>query len=585
MADKVERRLAAILSADVVGYARLMQADEAGTLARLKNLRKEVVESKITEHGGRLVKLMGDGALVEFPSVVDAVQSAVEIQDAMRSSNADTPEDQHVEFRIGINVGDIIVDGDDIYGDGVNIAARIEALCPAGGVCLSGKAHEEVHGKVGLAFEDMGEQSLKNIAKPVRVYALTDSGDKVSEASPALPLPSKPSIAVLPFTNMSGDPEQDYFSDGIADDIITGLSRFRDLFVISRNSSFRFRGDAVNIKDVGRELGVRYVLEGGVRKAGSRVRITAQLIEAETDRHLWAEKYDGDLADIFDLQDEITANVVGAIQPGIFAAEIERAIRKRADNLDAHDLLLRGWSAFFQLTKEGLSNAQIEAQTALEVDPGYAHANTLLAWANYMEFLFGWSDDPGRSLEQAQKAAEAAISCDGGDASPYPVLAVCRVFKRQFGQAQVDADSAIALNPNLAHGYWMRACVNAFVGEGEKGLEDIRMAMRLSPRDPFRFGFLNILVICHLALRNHEAAVQAASELITLRPDYVFGHANMALCCGHLGRTEQAKHAIGECRRLNPSFDRAFVEAAWPWQNAEDLEHTIDGLRNAGWDG
>jgi len=580
--------LAAIVSADVVGWSRLMGEDEAGTLAAPKRHREALIDPKIAEYGGRVVGTAGDALLIEYPSAVDAVGCSRDIQQAMVARNADEPEDRRMTFRVGINIGEVIVDGDDIIGDGVNIAARIQGICQPGGICLSGKVHDEVKGKLDAAFEDLGARSFKNIAQPLPVFALDMAG-----AAPApsmggesdLALPAKPSIAVLPFDNMSGDPEQDYFADGIADDILTDLARFRDLFVTARNSSFTYKGGGVDIKQVGRELGVRYVLEGGVRKAGNRVRINAQLIEAESGSHLWAEKYDGNLEDIFDLQDEITASVVGVIQPTVFLAEIERAKRKRTENLNAHDHQLRGWSAFFRLTPDGLSTARDEARAALLVDPNYAAANTLAAWANFWEFLLGWSADPSEALMRARKAANEAIMLDDGDANAHVVLSHCHLLARNFDQSRATVNRAIDLNPNMVICLFARGSLNGFTGAGKEGLEDIQNAMRLSPRDPFRWSFLNIEIICHIALRDHEAGRKAASELIALRPDYILGHANMAICCGHLSETEQAERAFKETIRLQPAFDRDYIEAVWPWQKQEDMEHIIEGFRLAGREG
>src|SRR6202521_2781761 len=373
------RRLAAILAADVAGYSRLMGADEEGTHERLKAHRRALVDPKITEHRGRIVKTTGDGMLVEFASVVDAVRCAVEVQRGMAERNAEVPQEQRIEFRIGINVGDIILDGGDIFGDGVNVAARLEGLAEPGGICLSGDAQRQVRGKLDVVFEDAGEQRLKNIAWPVRVFRVRPAG-AAANARPALALPDKPSIAVLPFQNLSGDPEQEYFADGMVEDIITALSRFRNLFVISRNSSFTYKGHAVDVKQVGRELGVRYVLEGSVRKAANRVRITAQLIDAATGAHLWADRFDGGLEDIFSLQDQVTASVVGAIAPKLEQAEIERAKRKPTESLDAYDYYLRGIASVNLGTRDANAEALRLFYRASELDPDFATAYGMAAW-------------------------------------------------------------------------------------------------------------------------------------------------------------------------------------------------------------
>lgn len=582
--ERVQRRLAAILAADVVGYSRLIRADEVGTLERLRVHRAELIDPQIAEHDGRIVKLMGDGALVEFASVVDAVHCAAAIQGAMPARNEGEPEDRRIVFRIGINLGDVIVEGDDIHGDGVNIAARLEGLSNPGGVCVSGVVYESVKDKLDLGFDDLGPQTVKNIPEPVRVYALRiESSEELSTRD--LPLPSKPSIAVLPFDNMSGDPEQEYFADGIADDIITELSRFRELFVIARNSSFTYKGQAVDIKRVGRELGVRYVLEGGVRKAGNRVRIAVQLIEAESGNHLWAEKFDGDLADTFELQDRITASVSGIIQPTMFRAEIERTKRKSLETTDAYDLQLQGWSACLRMVREGYFEGLELAHAAVRADETYSAAHTLVAWVNFMGFLFGWADDPQESLRTAAKAAQQAVELDDADAQAHVVLAFTHVFEREYNTAVAESERALQVNPNLAWAEFTRGVVCVYTGQPKDGAVSCERAIRLSPRDPFTFAFLNALSICQYALREYSASVVTAAKIVALKPDYLFGHWHTAIACAQLGHMDQARRAFEEVVRINPNFDRAFVESVAPFQNPDELEHQIDGLKKAGWDG
>jgi adenylate cyclase len=411
------RRLAAILAADVAGYSRLMGADEEGTLERLKALRRELLDPKIAEHHGRVVKTTGDGLLMEFPSVVDAVRCAVEVQQAMPDRNTGVAADNRIELRIGINLGDVIVEGDDLYGDGVNIAARIEALADAGGVFVSNTVHDHVRDRLPFVFEDLGEQQVKNIARPVRVYRVRDAGTTVKSPSapvpPVLTLPDKPSIAVLPFANMSGDPEQEYFADGMVEEIITALSRIRWLFVIARNSSFIYKGQAVDVKQVGRELGVRYVLEGSVRKAGGRVRITAQLIDATSSVHLWADRFDRALDDVFALQDELTISVVGAIEPSLRKAEIERARRKRPDSLDAYDLYLRALPLASTAMPEDADKALPLLEEAIRLEPDYSAAHAVLAWCHEQRYLRGGLDEATR--EAARRHARAEILVLGHD--------------------------------------------------------------------------------------------------------------------------------------------------------------------------
>jgi adenylate cyclase len=412
--QRVERKLSAILAVDVAGYSRLVGADEEGTLARLKALRRVLVDPKIDEHRGRIVKTTGDGILAQFASVVDALRCAVEIQRGMTKQNAEMPEDRRIEVRMGINVGDIIIDGDDIYGDGVNIAARLEGLSEPGGICVSLSVRDQVRDKLDLVFDDAGEHQLKNIAWPIRVYRVRLRGGAAA-LRPALVLPDRPSIAVLPFENMSGDAEQDYFADGMVEEIITALSRMRWLFVIARNSSFTYKGRAVDVKQVGRELGVRYVLEGSVRKAGSRVRITGQLIDTSTGAHLWAERFDGGMEDIFVLQDQVTASVVGAIGPKLEQAEIERAKRKPTASLDAYDYYLRGMACFHQWTREANSEALSHFHQAIELDPNFASAYGLAARCYATRKAGGWVTDRARDIAEAERLARRAVELGKDD--------------------------------------------------------------------------------------------------------------------------------------------------------------------------
>jgi TolB-like protein/class 3 adenylate cyclase len=414
----MERRLAAVLIADVVGYSRLLEEDEAGTLAALAQQRASILEPTVSAHAGRIVKLMGDGVLIEFGSAVNAVAGALELQRRMAEANEPLPKTRQIILRIGINLGDVIGEGEDIYGEGVNIAARLEELAEPGGTCISAKVHEEVHGKLSCTFEDMGEQTVKNFVRPVRVYRLRPVKmiDGASPGCPTLSLPDKPSIAVLPFENMSGDSEQEYFADGIVEDITTALSRLRWLFVIARNSSFTYKGRAVDVKQVGRELGVRYVLEGSVRKAGKRVRITGQLIDASTGAHLWADRFDGELADVFDLQDQVTASVVGAIAPKLEQAEIERAKRKPTESLDAYDYFLRGMAAFRQFSKPSNEEALALFSRAIELDPDFASAYGMAARCYLQRKGFGWVTDREREIAEAERLARRAAYLGREDA-------------------------------------------------------------------------------------------------------------------------------------------------------------------------
>jgi adenylate cyclase len=562
---RVDRRLAAILAADVAGYSRLMGADEEGTLARLKACRKALVDPKIAEYRGRIVKTTGDGMLVEFGSAVDAVRCAVEVQRGMTSSNVDIPETKRVEFRIGIHVGDIIIDDDDIFGDGVNIAARLEGIADPGGICISDDAHRQIRGKTEIAYDDMGHQSLKNIAEPMRAWRArpavnaTPAAVTVDQPAPAptLALPDKPSIVVLPFQNMSGDPEQDYFADGMVEDITTGLSRIKWLFVIARNSSFTYKGKAVDVRQVGRELGVRYVLEGGVRKTGNRVRITTQLVEADTARHLWADRFDGALEDVFDLQDQITERVVGIVEPSLKRSEIERSRRKPPENLDAYDLYLR---ALPHMASVMPADARIAAgflNRALELDPNYPAAQALLAWCHEICFMRGGFDDADKvaGLERAR----ASIASGTDDAAS---LAVAALVISHLGKERETASSAVeralSLNPSCAVALYFGAHINAFNGDAAAASTHAKRGLRLSPFDLFSYEAHNALglVAIHESLYDEAAlhfanATQANSRFSTL---YFFQAVALALA----GRLEQAGPIVRRALELEPGFRNRF---------------------------
>ena len=477
--ERVQRRLAAVLAADVAGYSRLMGADEEGTLAALKALRREIVDPAVADHRGRIVKTTGDGMLVEFASAVDAVICAMAVQGLMAQR---APSEHEISFRIGINIGDIIVDDDDIYGDGVNVAARVENECDPGGVCLSGSAFEQVRGKTEFAFDDLGEKSLKNIDRPVRLYAARRAGEKAaapsSEARKPLPLPDKPSIAVLPFQNMSGDPEQEYFADGMVEEIITALSRNKQLFVIARNSSFTFKGRAVDIKQAARDLGVRYVLEGSVRKSGNRVRITGQLIDAASGAHLWADKFDGALEDVFDLQDQVANSVVGAIGPSVAAAELERARRKPPDQLDAYDYFLRGQAAHWQATRSGTNEAISLFEQATSLDPHFAPALVALAAALNQRSGWGWSDDPASDRSRALACARSAIRMAPQDPLILARSAVVFIVAGEVELAESLADQANLLDPNEINALIWGGFAKMFLGNHQAANGHFQRALR-----------------------------------------------------------------------------------------------------------
>jgi adenylate cyclase len=551
------RRLAAILAADVAGYSRLMGADEEGTLERLKALRTEIIDPKIAEHHGRIVKTTGDGTLVEFASVVDAVRCAVAVQQAMAERNTSVAADSRIELRIGINLGDVIVEGDDLYGDGVNIAARIEAPADAGGVFVSNTVHDHVRDRLPFVFEDLGEQQVKNIARPVRVYRVCDAGAARSQSAPeppALPLPDKPSIAVLPFANMGGDPEQEYFADGMVEEIITALSRIRWLFVTARNSSFTYKGRSVDVKEVGRELGVRYVLEGSVRKAGNRVRITVQLIEAETGAHVWAERYDRSLDDVFALQDEITLSTVGAIEPSLRAAEIGRVKRKRPESLDAYDLVLRALPHVYMSMPEEAQKAIPLLQRALAAEPDYGLAHALLAWCFEVVYRGGGFVD--RAIGAlAVRHAHAALAHSPDDATALGVSAfVIAIVERDPPAAIVAFEKAIALSPSCSTALMFGAAAMGCAGETERALTWGEQAIRLSPFDRLIFAAYVGISLARFLSGRYEEAAAAARRAIQSNPGFSVPHMMLAASLGGLGRITEARTAAARVLELQPTF-------------------------------
>jgi adenylate cyclase len=557
--EHAKRRLAAVLAADVAGYTRLMGNDEEGTLARLKAVRKALIDPAIASHRGRIVKTTGDGMLIEFASAVDAVRSAVEFQRSMAEQNATVPLDQRIEFRIGIHIGDIISDDNDIFGDGVNIAARLEGISKPGGVCISDDAQRQIRAKVDVAFDDMGPQMLKNIAEPMRVWSVRFDGDAPSSAKSStslvrhLALPDKPSIAVLPFQNMSGDPEQEYFADGMVDDIITALSRFTSLFVIARNSSFTYKGHAVDIKQVGRELGVRYVLEGSVRKAGGRVRISGQLVEASTGAHLWAEKFDGPLGDIFELQDAVTERVVGAIEPSINQAEINRARTKPTSNLDAYDYYLRAFQQSSLYTREGSDAALDYIRQAIALDPGYALAKAYLSVTYMLRWIQGWGapGDPEKGLA----AAREAIVLGSDDPSVLRWAGHTLGFWGDHDRSIALLEKAARLNVNgsqvLASLGWVKvyACVDT-----ERAIAHFERSIRLSPRDPEMASTLTGIAFAHLIAGHNEQALAFAQQSIDEGPQFTSGHRVKITALMFLNREQEAKAAAKILLTFDPQF-------------------------------
>ncbi len=579
------RRLAAILAADVAGYSRLMGDDEEGTHQRLKAHLQELVSPKIAQHHGRVVKGTGDGLLAEFASVVDAVRCAVEVQRDMAERDADMPVDRRIEFRIGINLGDIIIEEEDIYGDGVNIAARLEALAEPGGICITRVVHDQVCDKLDFAFEDLGEQQVKNIARPVHVYRIQVHAAAraptagTSDAAPErpLPLPDKPSIAVLPFQNMSGDPEQEYFADGMVEEIITALSRIKWLFVIARNSSFTYKGQAIDVKQVGRELGVRYVVEGSVRKAGGRVRITAQLIDALSDAHLWADRFDGSLEDIFEFQDKVASSVAGVIEPTLQVAEIRRSAERPTSDHTAYDLYLRALSQAYVWDEEGLVAALDLLGQAIERDPHYGLALALAARCHQDLHVNGWTEDPQTDRHKGIDLARLALRAAGDDPG---VLGNAAYVLGYFGE-DIDAsieliDRALALNPSFARGWVISGWLRLWAGQLEAAISNFETSLRLSPHAR-RAGTFMAIGVGHFFARRFEDAKAMLLRSLQDHPSWAPTYRFLAACYTHLGRLDEAREIVRRLRVITP----VVMPDATHWRNPELRALYLEGLHLA----
>jgi TolB-like protein len=584
--ERVQRRLAAILAADMVGYSRLIEADEEGTRASLRKIQADVIDPQIAADGGRIVKTTGDGILVEFSSAVDAVKSAIAIQSAMAHHNADIPDDQQLVFRVGINLGDVIVEGEDIHGDGVNVAARLEGLCQPGQVYISGSVFDQVTGKIEAVFDDLGEQPIKNINRPVRVYSVGEkSVPETSQAGPsgALALPDKPSIAVLPFENMSGDPEQEYFADGIAEDVITALSHFHWFFVIARNSSFSYKGSSPDIRQVAKELGVHYVLEGSVRRGGNRVRITGQLIDAETGSHVWAERYDRNLEDIFDVQDEITEAIAGAVAPALVSAETRRVQRNSPQNLQSWDYAMRGTWHLWHLGPTHVSEAKRLFLEAIDLNPNNSVALSGYAFTLWFEVFFAWTADPADTMQTAFKAARQATASDQNDAWAQAVLGWLNVFSKEYSNAYEACDRALSLNPNLAFAEAVLALTYALDHHPDEMLLHADKADRLSPRDTFTL-LISLLArgVSSFGTGDYEAHMNWSRRITELAPEYPVGWRHLAVACGHLGRYEEAERARETLISLVPHDSISKARATIPIRGTDHRERFLDGLRKAG---
>ncbi len=587
------RKIAAILAADVVGYSRLAAADEDRTLARLRALRSDLIDPTIAVHKGRVVKRTGDGALVEFRSVVDAVRCAIEVQHGMVERNAGLPPERRIEFRIGIHLGDVVEESDgDLMGDGVNIAARLEGIAQPGAICLSEDAYRQVKARLDLAVSDLGQTQLKNIAEPVRVYSLgvgvaarappaTQSEPAVPEKPSPLALPDKPSIAVLPFQNMSGDVEQDYFCDGMVEDIITGLSRINWLFVIARNSSFAYKGKAVDMKQIGRELGVRYVLEGSVRKAGNRLRITGQLIEAESGVHVWAERYDGALEDVFDLQDKITAAIVGIIEPNVRRAEIERAQRKRPDSLDAYDLYLRALPHLASAMPEDAKIGMGYLEEALKLDPKYAAAHAYMAWGLEMRVARGAFSEA--DISAGIRHARAALAHGGEDATALAVASLSLLhLAHDFEAASGAITRALSLNASCAIALYLGAHIHAFSGDAAMSEDYANRALRLSPFDPLAFAAHQALALSRVREQRFDEAASNFAKAVQANPRFSWLYAEQAAALAMAGRIDESKSIARRLLELHPTFRIRSTMEFLSFMRPELVRALTAGLREAG---
>jgi adenylate cyclase len=579
------RRLAAILAADVVGYSRLMGADEEGTLERLKTLRHELIDRKIANHHGRIVKTAGDGLLVEFASVVDAVRCAAEVQQAMPERNTDVLMDRKIELRIGINLGDVIADGGDLYGDGVNIAARIEALAYAGGVFVSGTVYDQVRDRLPFGFEDRGEQQVKNIARPVRVYRLLLDEVKSASGNMPPPLPDKPSIAVLAFTNMSGDPEQEFFADGLADDIITELSRNTSLLVISRHSSFSFRGPATDVKQVARELGVRYVVEGSVRRAANWVRVNAQLVDAELGSHIWAERYDRALEDVFAVQDEIVSAVTTAINPIVDDAEQRRAAHKHPESLSAWEAYQRGRSHMLKFDAAENARARAFFLRAIELNPNFVPAYSALALTYHYEGSRFATRPLNEANEEAQRWAQRAVDIDPADADAQVMIANLATLMGDHDAARERTSRALASAQISPWSIGIAAGIRLNDGRSAEARELLFTAMRRSPRDPLTAGFLRLVAQSYYFERNFESAVEAAKRAVAFQPDNPMPYRWLAASLGQVGRLPEAREALRRAVELSPDTFDIYVRNRPPWFRPQDHELMLEGLLKAGWQG
>lgn len=587
--ERVERRLAAVLAADVAGYSRLMGRDEERTLANLKSFRKTLVDPAIVAHRGRIVKTTGDGMLVEFASAVDAARCAVEVQRGMAAQNADVPQDLRIEFRIGIHVGDIIIDDNDIFGDGVNIAARLEGIAEPGGVCISDDAHRQIRGKIDIAFDDIGEQTLKNIAEPMRAWHIRFASKAAPAIQPSsspiqiqdLALPDKPSIVVLPFDNMSAEPGQDYLADGIVEAITAALSCIRSFFVIARSSAFTYKGRSTNARDIGKELGVAYLLEGSVQKAGNRLRIIVQLIETEGGAHVWSSRFDGAIDEFFDLEDRITEQVAGALQPSIRIAEIERSRRKRPQDLGSYDYTMRAMPHVWALEKEESAKALELLEKALAIDSEYPLALSLAGWCHAQRSVYNWADDIAKSQAMARSFAERAAEMSGDDPVILAVLGAVHTFVRNHGTARVLLERAVAIDPNAAWAWTRLGWLENYADQHQKAIENFERALRLSPIDPMNFNNYVGMGSAHEVAQEYDKAAAFYRRALEERPNASWIYRNLASSLSGAGRIEEAKQAFAEVMRSYPDLTVSKFKQAMVFSPAV-LNRMAENLRKLG---
>ena len=587
--ERVERRLTAVLAADVAAYSRLMGRDEEGTLANLKSFRKTLVDPAIAAHRGRIVKTTGDGMLVEFASAVDAARCAVEVQCSIARQNAGVPQELRIEFRIGIHVGDIIIDDNDIFGDGVNIAARLEGIAEPGGICISDDAHRQIRGKIDLAFDDIGEQALKNIAEPMRAWhiRLASEAPPVIRSRPSqtqvqdLELPDKPSIVVLPFDNMSAEPGQDYLADGIVEAITAALSCIRSFFVIARSSAFTYKGRATNARDIGKELGVAYLLEGSVQKAGNRLRIIVQLIETEGGAHVWSSRFDGAIDDFFDLEDRITEQVAGALQPSIRIAEIERSRRKRPQDLGCYDFTMRAMPHVWAFEKGESARAIELLEKALAIDPAYPLALSLAGWCYAQRSVYNWAEDIAGSQAMARSLAERAAEISGDDPIILAVLGAVHTFVRNHGTARVLLERAVTLDPNAAWAWSRLGWIENYTDQPLKAIGNFERALRLSPIDPMNFNNYVGIGSAHEVAQEYDKAALFYRRALEERPNASWIHRHLASSLSGAGRTEEAKQALAEMMRHYPDMTLSKFKQAMVFSNAT-MVRVLDNLRKLG---